>query len=69
MSRLITEGPKQKPVEYCSNLRGDEKMPKIRTTLTITGSTGDRGGTVVRVLRYKLEGRSFDSKWGIGIFH
>ena len=25
--------------------------------------TGDRGGTVVKVLRYKSEGRWFDSRW------
>ena len=25
--------------------------------------TGDRGGTVVKVLRYKLEGRWFNSRW------
>ena len=24
---------------------------------------GDRGGTVVKVLRYKWEGRWFDSRW------
>jgi hypothetical protein len=24
---------------------------------------GDRGGTVVKVLRYKSEGRWFDSRW------
>jgi hypothetical protein len=30
---------------------------------------GDRGSTVVKVLRYKSEGRWFDSKWCHGIFH
>jgi hypothetical protein len=24
---------------------------------------GDRGGTVIKVLRYKSEGRCFDSRW------
>jgi hypothetical protein len=30
---------------------------------------GDRGSTVVKVLRYKLEGRWFDPRWCNGIFH
>jgi hypothetical protein len=29
----------------------------------------DRGITVVKVLRYKSEGRSFDPRWCHGIFH
>jgi hypothetical protein len=29
----------------------------------IPGGTGDRGGTVVKVLCNKLEGRWFDSRW------
>jgi hypothetical protein len=29
---------------------------------------GDRGSTVVKVLRYKSEGRWFDSRWCLGIF-
>jgi hypothetical protein len=27
------------------------------------------GGTVVKVLRHKSEGRWFDSRWCLGIFH
>jgi hypothetical protein len=27
------------------------------------GAGEDRGGTVIKVLRYKSEGRWFDSKW------
>ena len=30
---------------------------------------GDRGGTVVKVLCYKSEGRWFDSSWCQWIFH
>jgi len=30
---------------------------------------GDRGSTVVKVLRYKSEGRWFDSNWCQWIFH
>ena len=30
---------------------------------------GERGRTVVKVLRYKSEGRSFDSRSDTGIFH
>jgi len=30
---------------------------------------GDRGGTVVKVLRYKSEGRWFDPSWCQWIFH
>jgi spore maturation protein CgeB len=30
---------------------------------------GDRGSTVVKVLRYKSEGRWFDPRWCRGIFH
>jgi hypothetical protein len=30
---------------------------------------GDRSSTVVKVLRYKSEGRCFDPKWCHGIFH
>ena len=30
---------------------------------------GDRGGTVVKVLRYKSEGRWFDDSWCQWIFH
>jgi len=30
---------------------------------------GDRGSTVVKVLRYKSEGLCFDSRWCHGIFH
>jgi hypothetical protein len=30
---------------------------------------GDRGSTVVKVLRYKSEGRWFDPRWCHGIFH
>jgi hypothetical protein len=30
---------------------------------------GDRGSTVVKVLRYKLVGRWFDPSWCHGIFH
>jgi hypothetical protein len=29
----------------------------------------DRGSTVIKVLRYKSEGRWFDSRWCHGIFH
>jgi hypothetical protein len=29
---------------------------------------GDRGSTVVKVLRYKSEGRCFDPRWCRGIF-
>jgi spore maturation protein CgeB len=29
----------------------------------------DRGNTVVKVLRYKSEGRWFDPRWCHGIFH
>ena len=32
-------------------------------------SMGDRGGTVVKVLCYKSEGRWFDSSWCQWIFH
>jgi hypothetical protein len=30
---------------------------------------GDRGSTVVKVQRYKSEGRWFDPRWCHGIFH
>jgi hypothetical protein len=30
---------------------------------------GDRGSTLVKVLRYKSEGRWFDPRWCHGIFH
>jgi hypothetical protein len=36
---------------------------------TILLAGGDRGGTVVKVLCYKSEGRWFDSDGVIGIFH
>jgi hypothetical protein len=29
---------------------------------------GDRGSTVVKVLRYKSEGRWFDPRWRHGVF-
>jgi hypothetical protein len=32
-------------------------------------TTGDRGSTVVKVLRYKSEGRWFDPGWCHRIFH
>jgi hypothetical protein len=35
----------------------------------VLGKTGDRGGTVIKVLCYKLEGRWFDPRWCNGIFH
>ena len=34
-----------------------------------TSVFGDRGGTVVKVLCYKLEGRWFDPSWFQWIFH
>jgi len=33
------------------------------------GRKGDRGGTVVKVLCYKLEGRWFDPTWCHWVFH
>jgi hypothetical protein len=36
--------------------------------LTTYSCNGDRGGTVVKVLRLKSEGRWFDSKWCHWIF-
>jgi len=44
MNRLIREGPKQNPVEYWQQSKRRWKMPKIRTTLTITGNTIVIGG-------------------------
>ena len=41
-----------------NNLAGN-----INKILSAYWLTGDRGGTVVKVLRYKSEGRWFDSKW------
>ena len=35
----------------------------LRYTYYIPIIVGDRGGTVVKVLRYKSEGRWFDSRW------
>ena len=35
-------------------------VPKLEPLL---GVEGDRGSTVVKVLRYKSEGRWFDSRW------
>ena len=31
--------------------------------LYLSATSGDRGGTLVKVLRYKSEGRWFDSRW------
>ena len=41
------------------------ETPEIKGTfpVNITLLGGDRGGTVVKVLRYKSEGRWFDSRW------
>ena len=38
-------------------------LSKATTFETITNNTGDHGGTVVKVLCYKLEGHWFDPNW------
>jgi hypothetical protein len=40
----------------------------IITGITLDFTVGDRGSTVVKVLRYKSEGRWFDSRWCQWIF-
>ena len=37
--------------------------------LKVLYTSGDRGGTVVKVLCYKSEGRQFDPTWCQWIFH
>jgi len=37
--------------------------------MVLSGVCGDRSGTVVKVLCYKSEGRSFDPSWCQWIFH
>jgi hypothetical protein len=35
----------------------------VKNTMRYIFVSGDRGGAVVKVLRYKSEGRWFDSRW------
>jgi len=46
---------------------------KLITFLILVLGGGGGGGhsvvQLVKVLRYKPEGRGFDSQWGMGIFH
>ena len=42
---------------------GKYSCNKSKNKRKITTQDGDRGGTVVKVLCYKSEGRWFDSRW------
>jgi hypothetical protein len=43
-------------------------LQKMKLLLSIA-ILGDRGSTVLKVLRYKLEGHWFDPRWCNGVFH
>ena len=42
---------------------GNKHLRNVRNTSTKLYFVGERGGTVVKVLCYKSEGRWFDSRW------
>jgi hypothetical protein len=47
---------------YCCQPHGPDALTPQKIFLVLV-SVGDRGGTVVKVLCYKSEGRCFDSRW------
>jgi len=60
------------PVDICCLrqrlLSQDTRHPTLKKFGRF-GRKGDRGGTVVKVLCYKSEGRWFDPSWCQWIFH
>jgi hypothetical protein len=40
-----------------------QMAPRLKLLMSSGSKNGDRGGTVVKVLCYKSEGRWFDSRW------
>jgi hypothetical protein len=52
---------------YVSTFRSMCAVIIIIIIIISSSSSGDSGSTVVKVLRYKLEGRWFDPRWCHGI--
>ena len=64
----VSSAPRAVDVPSVSEPKGDIlRNPKIN--VDIIGQIGDRGGTVVKVLCYKSEGRWFGPSWCQWIFH
>jgi hypothetical protein len=66
LKRKMSQVAKGKFINEC--IKQTIQLIKIQF-VTSTKSLGDRGSSVVKVLRYKSEGRCFDPRWCHGIFH
>jgi hypothetical protein len=64
----MQHGDKSFLIAQFDYLYGNTLVSAVPTRLeteikNVIGHVGDRGGTVVKLLRYKSEGRWFDSRW------